>query len=219
MSIHITELAYVLPAGSPILCIPSLDIPDGECLALVGGNGSGKTTLLRLLHGLIAPSRGQILGLSQKRTAMVFQSSRLLRLSAHNNLWLAAMLAGMGPSTAQHCARQWLQRMALDDRADQRATTLSGGQQQRLAFARAMVKDPQVLLLDEPTASLDAEQSAALEERIQEFLSTPHPSSLRRTVIFASHDADQVSRLATRTLRLARGEIVADERMEAPGKP
>lgn len=210
MTVELTSIRHGPAAGQDILNIASLKIDDGECLALVGGNGSGKTTLLRLLHGLMKPREGKALGVLAQDTAMVFQQSRLLRLSAQNNLWLAAILAGSRPSMASLSARQWLERVGLKDQARQGATTLSGGQQQRLAFARAMMKNPRLLLLDEPTASLDAEHSQAIENLIRDFLNTPHPSGRRRTVVFASHDADQVLRLASRTVRLSRGEVTAD---------
>ncbi|MEN9830119.1 MAG: hypothetical protein RLZZ409_857, partial [Pseudomonadota bacterium] len=182
----------------------------GQPTALVGPNGSGKTTLLRLLHGLIRPRSGRILGLDSARTAMVFQQSRLLRMSCRHHLMLAGWLAEQPIGQLGPTADIWLNRVGLLQAAGQRATTLSGGQQQRLAIAQALLRQPQLLLLDEPTASLDAQQTPLMERLFQDFHQQQANGRLP-SLVFTSHDQHQVKRLAHREIRLEQGQMVSDQ--------
>ncbi len=187
----------------------SLSIQPGEAVALVGANGSGKSTLLRVLHGLLRPSTGQLEQGSQARQAMLFQRPFMLRTSAQNNVALALWLRGVPWRAAKVQALSALQRVGLADKAAQVARTLSGGQQQRMALARAWALQPDVLLLDEPTASLDPHAKREVEELIAEFAAgqgRAHPV----TLVFASHNLGQVKRLATRVIYLELGCIQAD---------
>ena len=186
-----------------------LGIAPGEAVALVGANGSGKSTLMRVLHGLQAPSTGQVrtdAGLSQ---AMLFQRPMLLRASARANVALALWLRGRAWRQAWAAALPALERVGLADRATQAARTLSGGQQQRLALARAWVLDPDLLLLDEPTANLDPHAKREVEALVADFLQAPQREK-PVTLLFASHNLGQVKRLATRVLYLEQGHIRAD---------
>ncbi|MDT7837871.1 ABC transporter ATP-binding protein [Aquabacterium sp. OR-4] len=196
----------------------SLAIRRGERLALVGANGAGKTTLLRLLNGLQAPSRGERLlspiaragdaaaGARPRKpiTAMLFQRPFLLHLSVRRNLALALWLAGVpGPERAARCADA-LARVGLQPLADQPARALSGGQQQRLALARAWAVQPDILFLDEPTASLDPTAKREVEQLIEDF------GRSGMALVMSSHNLGQVKRLAERVLFLDRGRLLAD---------
>ncbi|MFZ9139945.1 MAG: ATP-binding cassette domain-containing protein [Burkholderiaceae bacterium] len=211
MRIELIDLEYGVDPDHSILRIEHLVIEPGQPTALVGPNGSGKTTLLRLLHGLIRPRSGRILGLDSARTAMVFQQSRLLRMSCRHQLMLAGWLAGQPVGQLGAAADLWLKRVGLHEAAGQRATTLSGGQQQRLAIAQALLRQPELLLLDEPTASLDAQQTPLMETLFQGCQSKPHANGEPPSLVFTSHDQDQVKRLARREIRLEQGQIVSDQ--------
>ena len=185
-----------------------LNIKPGHTVALIGANGSGKSTLLRLLHGLTAPSAGRIQRDDAVRQAMLFQRPHMLRTSARNNVALGLWLRGACWRDAKAQAMRALGRVGLASVADQNARTLSGGQQQRLALARAWALQPDVLLLDEPTASLDPHAKREVESLMAEFSSEQERRAM--TIIFASHNLGQVKRLASRVLYLERGQLLAD---------
>ena len=188
----------------------SLRIAAGERVALVGSNGSGKSSLLRILHGLLLPTQGQVMQAPGVRQAMLFQRPHMLRLSALNNValgvWLDRSLA-LNWRAAQDWALQALQRVGLQAVARQGGRQLSGGQQQRLALARAWARQPDVLLLDEPTASLDPHAKREVEALMADFASS-HKRPL--TLVWASHNLGQVKRLATRVVYLEGGRVLAD---------
>ncbi|CAN5414372.1 phosphate ABC transporter ATP-binding protein [soil metagenome] len=212
-------------------------VDPGERLALVGANGSGKSTLLRLLHGLLQPGSGSVTSDAALRQAMLFQRPHMLRTSAQNNVALGLWLAGQRWRDARVRAVQSLARVGLQDVAARNARTLSGGQQQRLALARAWALQPQVLLLDEPTASLDPHAKREVEALMAQFAgdgagpsdgAAPTPGTLslwetagvrarapsapaaQLTMVFSSHNLGQVKRLASRVIYLEQGHIVAD---------
>lgn len=188
----------------------SLAIQSGERVALVGANGSGKSTLLRTLHGLVPPTRGQVLWAPGVQQAMLFQRPHLLRLSALNNVALGLWLdraRGLNWAQAKALGLQALQRVGLQSVAQQNGRQLSGGQQQRLALARAWARQPDVLLLDEPTASLDPHAKREVEALMADFSSSPERPL---TLVWASHNLGQVKRLATRVVYLEAGRILAD---------
>ena len=182
----------------------SLRIAPGERLALVGSNGSGKSTLLRLLHGLVAPSAGTLQRDMAARQAMLFQRPAMLRTSVLHNVALGLWLGGVPWGLAKAQALQALERVGLADLAGRYGKALSGGQQQRVALARAWALKPQVLLLDEPTASLDPAAKREVERLMAEF------SASGMTLIFSSHNLGQVKRLASRVIYLEQGRLVAD---------
>ncbi|MFZ9544260.1 MAG: ATP-binding cassette domain-containing protein [Hylemonella sp.] len=186
----------------------TLRIEPGESVALVGANGSGKSTLLRVLHGLIRPTSGQLRADSAARQAMLFQRPFMLRSSALNNVALGLWLRGTPWRAARALALQALQRVELQEQAFRPARTLSGGQQQRLALARAWALAPDVLLLDEPTASLDPHAKREVEQLMAEFAHGRAGQPL--TMVFASHNLGQVKRLATRVVYLEHGRVLAD---------
>ncbi len=186
----------------------SLNIHAGERVALVGANGSGKSSLLRLLNGLLLPSGGMARVPPAQAQAMLFQRPFLLRTSVRNNVALGLWLGGVPWREAQARSMLALQRTGLADLAQRRGRELSGGQQQRLALARAWARQPQALLLDEPTASLDPHAKREVETLIAEF--AVGVADRPMTLVFASHNLGQVKRLASRVVYLERGRVLAD---------
>jgi tungstate transport system ATP-binding protein len=181
-----------------------LRVAAGERVALIGANGSGKSTLLRVLHGLIPPSRGSVLRDSAARQAMLFQRPYMLRTSALRNVALGLWIRGTPWRQARERALLALGRVGLGEVALRDARALSGGQQQRLALARAWSLKPEVLLLDEPTSSLDPHAKREVEQLLAEF------AQGGMTLVMASHNLGQVKRLATRVVYLEHGRVLAD---------
>jgi tungstate transport system ATP-binding protein len=182
----------------------TLRIERGEFVALVGSNGSGKTTLLRALHGLLSHRGRRVVDTAAGMQAMVFQRPFLMRLNVLNNLRLALWLAGVP-------RRDWAQRVAassqrvgLQGLERRPARALSGGQQQRLALARAIAVQPQLLFLDEPTASLDPTAKRELEALLAGFAADG------MTLVMSTHNLGQAKRLATRVVYLEGGVVHAD---------
>ena len=186
-----------------------LRIEAGERVALVGSNGSGKSTLLRTLHGLVRPSTGSLQVNAAVRQAMLFQHPYMLRASAQTNVALGLWLGGVAWKEARTQALGALERVGLLDLAQRNAKALSGGQQQRLALARAWATRPEVLLLDEPTASLDPAAKREVEALMAEFAESG------MTLIFSSHNLGQVKRLASRVIYLEQGRLIADLPVDA----
>ena len=178
----------------------------GDRVALVGANGSGKSTLLRAMHGLVPLADGQrVLAPTQApRVAMVFQRPFMLRLSVLANVELGLMLRRMPKAQRRERAMRALERVGLASEAGRIGRVLSAGQQQRVALARAWALQPDVLLLDEPTASLDPTAKREVEALIVEF------AAQGITVMMSSHNLGQVRRLADRVLYLEHGRVLAD---------
>lgn len=203
--------------------IDNLDLFLGaKALTVVmGPNGAGKSVLLRLLHGLIAPSAGSITWdgapMSEKARqsqAMVFQRPVLLRRNVAANIDFALSLKRGNAKERAVRRDALLERVGLADRARQPARRLSGGEQQRLALARALAVEPEILFLDEPTASLDPASALMIEEIIAEV------QALGVRVIMVTHDIGQARRLAETVIFLHRGRLCecapADRFFEAP---
>jgi tungstate transport system ATP-binding protein len=193
----------------PALVAVNLRISPGERVALIGANGSGKSTLLRVLHGLLRPTRGMVLSDRALRQAMVFQRPMALRASALANVALGLWIRGTPWREAKENALIALGRVGLAHTALRNAKALSAGQQQRLALARAWSLNPHVLLLDEPTASLDPHAKREVEALMAEF------AEAGMTLVFASHNLGQVKRLATRVVYLEEGAVLADLPVDA----
>ncbi len=186
----------------------NLAVHRGESLMLVGANGSGKTTLLRVLHGLLPCTGTRSLHVNQADAlpvaAMLFQRPFLLHLSVRANVMLGLWLRGMAaPERAARCTEA-LRRMGLESMAGRPARELSGGQQQRLAMARAWVLQPDILFLDEPTASLDPSAKREVEALVQDFRDDGV------TVVMSTHNLGQAKRLGTRVAYLEAGRLVVD---------
>jgi tungstate transport system ATP-binding protein len=189
----------------------SLAIRAGERVALVGPNGCGKSTLLRTLHGLLPVARGHRDVPQASRIAMLFQRPHMLRMSVRRNLQLGLWLSGVPWGQTRARAQQALERVQLAPLAERNGRALSGGQQQRVALARAWALQPDVWLLDEPTASLDPHAKRDVEALIADFGDeAPAPGRLPPTLVFASHNLGQVKRLASRVIYLEQGQVLAD---------
>lgn len=201
-SVHFGRPASPVRALSEV----TLAIHPGERVALVGANGCGKSTLLRLLHGLAATTAGQVARDPAARQAMLFQRPHLLRMTVQANIALGLWLRGRSWAEAKALAQVALTRVGLAELAQRNARKLSGGQQQRVAMARAWALEPQVLLLDEPTASLDPHAKREVEALMEEFAA----SAAAMTLVFASHNLGQVKRLASRVIYLEHGRVLAD---------
>ena len=188
-----------------------LDIRAGERVALVGPNGCGKSTLLRTLHGLLPIAAGDREVPQASRIAMLFQRPHMLRMSVRRNLQIGLWLSGLPWAQTGVRAQQALERVDLAQLADRNGRALSGGQQQRVALARAWALQPDVWLLDEPTASLDPHAKRDVEALIADFgAEAPAPGRLPPTLVFASHNLGQVKRLASRVIYLEQGRVLAD---------
>ncbi len=182
----------------------SLSIVKGERVALLGANGSGKSTLLRLLHGQQKPSNGERISHTDAHQVMVFQQPHMLRLSALTNVMLSLWFSGKSLATAKLDARQALSNMGFDGIMHRNARAMSVGQRQRLALVRAWALQPDILFLDEPTASLDPAARREVEALIQQFATSGC------SIIFASHNLGQAKRLATRVIYLEQGKLMVD---------
>jgi tungstate transport system ATP-binding protein len=195
----------------PVPALHGIDlrIAEGERVALIGANGSGKSSLLRVLHGLLRPTAGSVLRDGSLRQAMVFQRPFALRASALTNVALGLWLRGTRWRQARLDAMLALGRVGLGSVALRNARTLSVGQLQRLALARAWALKPHVLLLDEPTASLDPHAKREVEALMADF------AAAGMTLVFASHNLGQVKRLATRVIYLEQGRVLADLPVQA----
>ena len=199
--------ACVQFGGQAALLGITLQVHRGDRIALVGANGSGKTTLLRLLNGLQPPTSGQRLlptDGSAPVTAMLFQRPFLLHFSVRRNLLMALWLAGVPAADRAARVQGALQRVGLQAKADLPARSLSGGQQQRLALARAWAVRPDILFLDEPTASLDPSAKREVEQLIDEF------GAAGMALVMSTHNLGQARRLANRMLYLDAGRLLAD---------
>jgi ABC-2 type transport system ATP-binding protein len=174
----------------------SFDVADGERVAVIGPNGAGKTTLLQILAGALRATAGNVS--HEGPVGWVPQHPALYsKLSVAENLRLFARLEKV-PDVERTVARM-LDQTALADRADDEVSKLSGGNRQRVNIALGLLGDPAVLLLDEPSASLDPRQ----RERLWEFL-----AELGTTVVFSTHDVGEAERQADRLLVLADGELL-----------
>ena len=189
----------------------TLSIHAGERVALVGPNGCGKSTLLRTLHGLLSVAQGRREVPHASRIAMLFQRPHMLRMSVRRNLQLGLWLSGVPWGQTRERAQRALARVDLLHLAERNGRALSGGQQQRVALARAWALQPDVWLLDEPTASLDPHAKRDVEALIADFSDeAPPPHRLPPPLVFASHNLGQVKRLASRVIYLEQGQLLAD---------
>ncbi|MFI5030984.1 MAG: ATP-binding cassette domain-containing protein [Reyranellales bacterium] len=177
----------------PLLDRLSLAIEPGPPTVLIGPNGAGKTTLLRLAMGLLAPTSGRVTRTDERR-AIVFQRPTMLRRSAAANIRYA--------SAGRDRTRELLALVGLEHAADRPARRLSAGEQQRLALARALARDPTILFLDEPTASLDPGSTKAVEDVIRAV------SARGIKIVMSTHDLGEARRLAGEVVLLHRGRLV-----------
>jgi len=208
--------------GRPVLAGASFDVAQGEVVVLMGASGSGKTTLLRTivalepfeqgtivvdgiaLHG--GGSAGPVVRQLRRKVGMVFQFHHLFEhLRVLDNVCLAPIHAQrLPPAEAEERARALLRTLGVDHRAHALPRELSGGEAQRVAIARALAVDPPVLLMDEPTASLDVDRRTELSALLRRLVSQ------NRTLVVATHDEPFARATATRVLRVSDGVVRAE---------
>ena len=200
---HVTFTA----GGRRIIDDLSLAIDAGPRTVIVGPNGAGKSVLLRLCHGLLAPTSGSIVWNSveptgaPRRQAMVFQRPVLLRRSALANISHALGIAGVPTRTRSGRAREALSKVGLERHAARPARVLSGGEQQRLALARAWALQPEIIFLDEPTASLDPGATHEVENVILAMVAAG------TKIVLVTHNFGQARRMGDEILFLHQGRI------------
>ncbi len=203
----------VARGGTTLLSGVDLTVAAGTRTLVLGANGAGKSTLLRLLHGLVAPTVGRIAWggrpLRPSRQAMVFQRAVLLRRSAAANIRYALELVGIRGDEADLRIDDALTEAGLRALAARPARVLSGGEQQRLALARAWALRPEVLFLDEPTASLDPKAARAVEDIVRGI----HAQGT--TIVMTTHNLAQSKRLADNVIFLHEGRVAEQSSAEA----
>jgi tungstate transport system ATP-binding protein len=194
--------------GQRLLSEVSLTLEAGSRSVILGPNGAGKSLTLRLAHGLLKPSEGSVewatrdARLLRERQAMVFQKSVLLRRSVAANIDYALRLRGLGASERRERVAKVLEMTGLEALAGRRARVLSSGEQQRLALARAWSLRPEVLFLDEPTASLDPSATRTVEQLIDGIARSGSK------IVMTTHDLGQAKRLADEVLFFHNGRLV-----------
>jgi putative ABC transport system ATP-binding protein len=220
--IHIQNVTKTVRSGTEDLTIlsdVSIEIPEGQFVALTGASGSGKSTLLGLIAGLDAPSGGRILidgdeitsmsedGLAEIRSrkiGFIFQSFHLIpSLTAFENVLIPMEIRGVRDARSR--AEQLLVDVGLKDRGHHYPSELSGGEQQRVAIARAFANEPTILLADEPTGNLDTKNG----RHIFDLMTGLHDRN-RVTLVLVTHDADLAAR-AERQIVLRDGRVIQDE--------
>jgi heme exporter protein A len=201
---------------SAVLRDLTLSVTAGEAVAIFGPNGAGKTTMLRLLAGLTAPTSGSLRllgadGMSadvRRRVGLIAHQSFLYPgLTARENLLFYARMYGLDDAGAR--VEAWLERVALVDVGDRPVRLFSRGMEQRLALARALIHDPELVLLDEPWSGLDAAAADWLGGLLLEL------RARGRTIVLATHDFERGLAVATRVLIVHRGRIAWDAPVEA----
>jgi tungstate transport system ATP-binding protein len=204
LPLKLADVSFVA-GGRVIIERISAEIGAGPSTIILGANGAGKSVLMRLMHGLLAPASGKIAWRSAdtaRLQAMVFQRPVLLRRSALANVTYALKLARVPHAEREHLALEALESVGLAAFARRPARVLSGGEQQRLALARAWALHPEVLFLDEPTASLDPTASREIERVIQAF------DAAGTKIVMATHNLGQARRLGDEVLFLHQGRLV-----------
>ncbi len=224
--LEVRNLTKIYDDGTVALRDVSFNVPDDEFLVVIGLSGSGKSTLLRCINRLIDPTEGEIiwndvdlaelqgeeLRMARRRIGMVFQHFNLVRRSTVLTNVLAGRLGytssrqsifGRFSAEDYEKAQKALIRLGIEDQADKRADELSGGQQQRVGVARALMQEPEMILADEPVASLDPVLAHSILQRL-ELLNKED----RITIICSLHYLDLVQRYATSVIGLREGEIV-----------
>jgi len=224
--LEVRNLTKVYDDGTVALKNVSFDVADGEFLIIIGLSGSGKSTLLRCINRLIDPTEGQIIwnGVDiatapadelrsiRRQIGMIFQQFNLVKRSSVLINVLSGRLGYMNPwSSLLHrfsaqdmeLAHTALERVGISDQAHKRASELSGGQQQRVGIARALMQEPQIILADEPVASLDPVLAHSILSHLEQLNQEDGIS-----ILCSLHYLDLVQRYATRVIGLRAGEIV-----------
>ena len=217
------EAVSFAAGGRAIVAPLTLDIAAGPSTIILGANGAGKSVLMRLMHGLLAPTSGRVVWSEsdparvRRQQAMVFQHPIMLRRSALANVIYALKVAGIPVAERGPRANEALREVGLLQVASRPARVLSGGEQQRLALARAWALHPEVLFLDEPTASLDPSATREIETVIKAF------DAAGTKIIMATHNLGQARRLGDEVIYLHQGRVLerapVDRFLSRPATP
>ena len=205
MAIDLKDIYLSFPGrDEPVIAGLDLKVEAGEFVVVIGPSGCGKTTLLRLAHGLIKPTSGSIMAGNHsvnrpnRRRGFVFQSDCLLPWRrVIDNVGFPLELSGMRRREARKKALEILDLIGLADTADKYPSQLSGGMRQRVNLARALAIDPELLLMDEPFAALDAQTREVLQSELLTIWARD-----RKTVLFVTHQLDEAVYLADRVVVL-----------------
>lgn len=173
---------------------------------VIGPNGAGKTSLLKMLHGIARLNAGSLnwacpMEVAQRRQGFVFQAPVMMRRSVIENIAYPLRLIGVPKPKARRRAQDWAEGVGLGHVLQQQATMLSGGERQKLALARALIRDPEVLFLDEPCASLDGRATREIEEILT------RASAEGTRLIMSTHNMGQAQRLASEVIFVLHGKI------------
>jgi NitT/TauT family transport system ATP-binding protein len=211
----LTDVIVEYPGRGRALGPFSLELREGEIVALVGPSGCGKSTALRLLAGLEGPTSGHVdRAAGRGETSVVFQAPTLAPwLNARANVSLPLELAGARASLAHRLAEEALDRVGLAGSAAARPAQLSGGMAMRVSLARALVTQPKVLLLDEPFAALDEITRRALADDVLTLA-----AELKPAIVFVTHNVEEAVYMASRVVVMTRGpgRTAADMPVEGP---
>ena len=200
------EAAAVRRGGNRLVGPVDLEIGADGATVVIGPNGSGKTSLLRLMHGLERAAEGRVrwaVPESEARTrqAYVFQNPILMRRPVAANIAYPLLVHGVRRAEARRRAADWAEKVGLGEALERQAASLSGGERQKLALARALIRQPDILFLDEPCANLDGRATREIED----ILAGARAAGTR--VVMATHDMGQARRLATEAVFLLRGRV------------
>jgi tungstate transport system ATP-binding protein len=193
--------------GVQIIAGATLKVGAGRT-AIIGPNGAGKSSLLRLMHGLLKPTGGRLIWPQTMTQSMVFQRPVMLRATVLANVDYGLALRGIPAADRREKAIAALHRVGLPDLANRPARRLSGGEQQRVALARAWALEPQLLFLDEPTASLDPASSREVERIIGEMAATG------TRIVMTTHNLGQARRIAEEVIFLDGGRVLEQTPVE-----
>ena len=199
--------------GIDALKIPTLEIKEGETLAVVGPNGAGKSTLLLALAHLLKPVRGEIRFqgkllkewddiVYRRKIAFVFQDPLLMDMSIRDNIALGLKFRKVNKDEIEAQVNKWAKAMGVEHLLARRANQLSGGEAQRVSLARAFVLDPELLLMDEPFSAVDPPTRAQLLKDLSKLLSHDH-----RTTIFVTHNLKEAAQMGDRVAVVIGGEL------------
>ena len=211
--IRLSRLQRVFDGGVEAIRDLDLDVMPGEFVAMLGPSGCGKSTLLRIIAGLSPATAGEV-RVRAARIAFVFQDAHLLPWrNVTRNVALPLELQGVAPSERAERARDVIEQVGLTDAAARFPAQLSGGMRMRVSLARALVTDPELLLLDEPFAALDEITRQHLDDQLRSLW-----SRRRMTVIFVTHSIIEAAFLADRAIVLTRrpARVVVDHRLDLP---
>lgn len=225
VSLQITDV-QVIRSGKTILNIDNLSITAGQFINIIGTNGAGKTTLLKVLCGLLKPTHGSVvfdkipmLSLTswqrsnlRKQIGYIPQSAEynpelpftVREVAAMGRTSVKSLLTNLSRIDYDHVDR-WLDKVGLGNQKNQTFSSLSGGERQKVLIARAMVQNPRVLMLDEPTSNLDFHWKLKISSIVQEL-----QSQMNLTVLMISHEIASIPLEANRTILLDKGGIIAD---------